>query len=212
MIVLDQEIRPSRAPSGDRGFQVVVLDRTNPSSSGVVYNEYFSVPHDASYDEDYEPMYDEMASELQAFPSREYLLVLASFGISSNAPPTRDLEGFLVAAGAGDLLAQFIDEADPGSNLEDWPGIYTLVGVPGLELGSGVELFATIFSYEPINARQRVRFYRQRGATNYTVGLISQSDAEADLRREFLVSGKSQGIVAILSQPEVERSYRLGDI
>ena len=175
MIILSGDIRPSTPPEYPQGYQLVVLDRTNPSPAGVRLNKYYTFdltsPHPFYY-QNAQNMYNQMLSDIQegGFDNMKYFLVLASFGMSGNAPPPSNVYGFLRAAGGGSQLQGWVDIADPGSTYERWV-VYALTGVPNLGPSTGVETFGgNDFSSNEFHRTLEVLFYRQSGSSLYSLG------------------------------------------
>lgn len=202
VITLGSLIQPVEPLPGPNGFQMVILDRANVSPAGVLFDKYYGVSGD--YDQ-YEAMYDAMAADIRGngFDDTRHVLILASYGMSSNGPPNAGMYALLRAAGAGAGLQKWIDLADPGSSLWLWPGSYILVGTPSLGPDTGVELYADDPNSQN-EIQQEVFFYRQRGDSLYTLSAgdarVGQaSGAVESLRRAYRVRGKAQVFVAAIA-------------
>jgi hypothetical protein len=180
VITLGGDIRPSEEPEYPQGYQLVVLDRTNPSPTGVRLNKYYSfdvAPTPPFYYVRAQNMYNQMLSNIQEgnFNNGNYFLVLASFGLSRNATPPSNFYGFLRAAGGGSQLQSWVDTADPGSTYGIW-AVYAFTGVPNLGPSTGVETFeGNHFSRDELLKTLEVLFYRQSGSSRYSLGAGSSS-------------------------------------
>jgi hypothetical protein len=147
----------------------------------------------------YERMYDAIVADIDSggFDNLKHVLVLASYGMSKNGPPNYEAYSLLRSAGGGPALQKWIEEADPGSSMNQNPALYMLVGVFGLGPDTGAEL---VRYDDPETIDQLdVYFYRQRGATYYTFSAGSSlnpaAEGEPEVRKAFTVRGKDQVFV-----------------
>lgn len=168
-ILLGTAIIPADPAEYDTGFQVVILDRTNPTASGVVFTKYYSCEESFDYDP-YGAIWQEMVDEVTdaGYLNSKYFFILATFHWSSNAPPLQQppeytAYSFLRSCGGADELVGWVDGSDPGSNVRNWPGIYVLAGLAAMN-ASGVESFTL-----GTTIRQTVYFYQETGSTYYTL-------------------------------------------
>ena len=206
VITLGSLIQPAEPLPGLSGFQMVILDRSKISPAGVLFDKYYGVPDGSSGDYyEYERMYDAMVADIRnnGFDDTRHVLILASYGMSSNAPPNAGMYALLREAGAGSALQAWVDLADPGSSMWLWPGSYILVGTLALGPETGVELL----SQDPQSQnqiKQEVFFYRQRGDSLYTLSAgpsrVGAAQGEvASQRRAYRVRGKGQVFVAAIT-------------
>jgi MAC/Perforin domain len=196
VITLGKPVKPPAPPEHPIGFQLVILDRSDISVDSIRHDEYYGVNENSWYDA-YERMYDAILADIDSggFNSSKYVIVLASYGMSTNAPPNFAAYSVLRSAGGGEGLKEWVDRADPGSSMNLWPGVYTLVGVFGLGPDTGAELFRYTKAPEQLD----VYFYRQRGAQYYTFAAGSTfkppTEESESVRRAFTVTGKDQVFV-----------------
>jgi hypothetical protein len=198
-ITLGAVIRPSAPPKYPIGYQIVMLDRDDVSVKGVRFNRYYGVPEASWYDA-YERMYDEIAMDIQegGFQSTRNILVLASYGMSRNAPPNSSLYPLLRSFGGGSGLLRWLEQADAGSSMYRYPCSYVLAGIGALGPDTGAEMFLD----NEKTIQQEVFFYRQRGSDLYTlsvgsrmVGQSADGIENSDVRRAFSTLGRDQVFV-----------------
>lgn len=200
-ITLGGVIRPDDPPEHPIGYQLVMLDRTDVSPRGVRFDKYYGVADEVAY-APYEEMYDQIAADIEegGFESSGIVMILASYGMSTNAPPNAALYPLLRAAGGGDGLVSWVQHANPGSSMWVWPGSYVLVGIGS----SGPDTGAELFTYDSARVSLEVFFYRQRGSKLYTPAVGQRqggappapASVEGPLRRDDSVSGSEQVYVA----------------
>jgi hypothetical protein len=141
---------PSQAPFYPSGFQVAILDRTQDITqpAAIVSNQYHQmVVVDDTWGSYYQFMYRNCMKQLYTSgdPGRQ-LVILTSFGMEMNAPPTVDaLEEFLGMGADGQLQQWVVDAVDAGSQggnyLTGNPVNYILVGMPDNSYGEGSEIW-----------------------------------------------------------------------
>lgn len=163
-LVLGTPLTPTPPPLHDRGFQMVVLDREKVGLAGVLHNRYYSA--DGTSVAAFSAMYDEIAADLARFDFENtgLVLILASFGLSVDRPPSAKLVPHLRAAGSGDKLELWLERSQPSRDPSQAPLSYLLVGVPGMGTRTGVERLEvgkTLLT-------QEVLFYWQRDVRRYT--------------------------------------------
>ena len=143
---------PSQAPYWPSGFQVVVLDPaqdiTQPAA--IVSNEYQQmVVQDDNWGSWYQYMYTNIVKQILLSGNvQQQLVLIASFGLDLNAPPTNEgAELFLGLGADGQLQSWITDAVDAGSQTGDYltatPANYIISGTPGASYGDGDELFQT---------------------------------------------------------------------
>ncbi|VVB71534.1 MAC/Perforin domain protein [uncultured archaeon] len=209
-VILQSPLNPEKPPKYPLGYQLIVLDRTKVSPEGVLLNRYYGVPEDSLY-ERCEAMYDQMMNDIKSgnFNTNKYVLILVSYGWSSNAPPNSTIYPFLLSAGGGSKLINWVEYADPGSYMEAHTGTYILVGIPQMGNGTGVENYSSgWYNYVPV--LQEVYFYKMRGSKLYlpSIGPSSKTStsvaslsevfpgaARHEVSRTYLVKGKSRAFV-----------------
>ncbi|HET8775837.1 MAG TPA: MAC/perforin domain-containing protein [Thermoanaerobaculia bacterium] len=171
-IILGVPIIPTEAAEYNSGFQVVILDRTNPTASGVVYNKYYSAERndDSEYDE-FGAIWQQMVDDVTngGYLDPKYFFILATFYFSGDAPPLQQppeytAYSFLLSCGAGDDLVTWVNGSWPGSDIADSEAEYVLAGVAGLS-AEGAESI----SFESTTLRQIVYFYPQSDSSYYTL-------------------------------------------
>jgi hypothetical protein len=130
------------------GFQVVIFDPTVDITqpSAILSNEYQEMVLDNTdlWGNTYQYMYDHIIKQLiTTGDPQEQLVVLASFGLDYNAPPTTELVELLEARGSGKALQQWILDSDTGSQGGDFlcgnPVDYVLIGNSEYSFGEGTE-------------------------------------------------------------------------
>jgi len=168
-ILLGVPIIPTDAAEYDRGFQVVILDRTNPTVSGVMFTKYYSCEDTGLYDA-FGAIWQQMVDEVTeaGYLDSKYFFILATFYWSRNAPPLQEppeytAYSFLRSCGGGDDLVNWVDFSDPGSAVRLWPGTYVLAGLAAMN-ADGVESFT-----DEAAIRQTVYFYKESGSDYYTL-------------------------------------------
>ena len=145
---------PSSPPGLPSGFQVVVFDPaqdiTQPAA--IVSNEYqIMIQVDNQWGSWYQYMYENIIRQILTSGNvQQQLVVIASFGLDANAPPTNTgCERFL-DLGADSQLQSWINGVDAGSQGGDYlcgfPANYILVGNPSLSYGDGSEVYEAAVS------------------------------------------------------------------
>lgn len=143
---------PSQESYWPTGFQVVVLDPaqdiTQPSA--IVSNEYQQmIVEDDNWGSYYQYMYRNLVQQVLTSGNVQTQLVLvASYGLDLNAPPTNEAIELFLGLGADGQVQQWIaDAVDAGSQDGDYlcatPANYILAGNPGTPYGQANELFQT---------------------------------------------------------------------
>lgn len=146
---------PIPAPAGKSaypcGWQVVVIDAfkdmTNPAS--IITNKYISLlPNNNMWSATYQYMYRSMVREsLMAGNLQQQLVIIASYALDRNMPPSNDGLELLMEYGGGAALQNWEMNCSPGSQaggekqLVAIPVNYILVGRSSDSYGMGNEKF-----------------------------------------------------------------------
>ena len=135
-------------PTSPSGFQVLALDGTGDLSrpDDIMVNEYVYLQNDGGqWGGTYEYMYAQMIGLLLNAGNYEHqLLLLASFGLDVDMPPSNDGLQFLLERGAGPGLQTWETAGNPGSQEGPWvsaPASYILVGNLALSYAQGAEAY-----------------------------------------------------------------------
>jgi hypothetical protein len=139
---------PSNKAYSPSGWQVAVLDSaqdlTQPEA--VLSNLYIPLQEDNGTWGDWEAMYDDMVT--QVFTSGNVgmqIVIVTSYGMDANLPPTNDGLEMVLGYGAGPQVQAWLNTPlDIGSEGGDWTGTpanYILIGASGLAYGNGTETF-----------------------------------------------------------------------
>jgi len=192
-VVLGKPITPVDPPEWPHGYQVVVLDREDPTPSGVRWNRYYSTYFQEGNYGPIGAMYDQIRWDLEGLglDDNRHFLVLVSFGMSfAAAPQSRDAYPLLRSAGGGSWLQYWSNHCDPASAIYYWGASYVLAGVFDFGPDTGVEAFAGSVEnptwYNPIVLE--VFFYRESGTPLYTLS-VGGGVIEKPLRRSFTTTG-----------------------
>jgi hypothetical protein len=192
-IILGGTITPLDPPEYPHGYQVVVLDRENPTMTGIKWNRYYSTQFQENNYLPIGDMYNQIRWDLEGLglADTRHILVMASFGWSfAAAPSTQDLYPLLRSSGAGPMLQYWSNNCDWASAIFYRGASYVLVGVPGFGPNTGVDVYAENVDNPSSNnpILQEVFFYRESGTPYYTLssggGIIRRP-----LRRSFTTTG-----------------------
>jgi hypothetical protein len=180
IITIGNLVRPSQPPQSPCGFQVVILDGTDITNpDAVLFNQYFTVPTGTPWYAIYGNMYQDIYNSIvsSGHTSKGNVLIISSFGIDNNMPPTNQIYSLLQTVGAGERLRYWESHNDAGSmvgNPTAWvsyPANYILVGIFGAGPDTGVEAYNVAgYSDSSITERLTVIFYRQSIDGQYTLG------------------------------------------
>jgi hypothetical protein len=149
MTMNGQPFAQLKTPPSPNGWQVVVLnpagDLTSPSS--IIANEWVSLyAPQGGWMDTYQYMYSNIVNAvLNAGNLEQQIVILASFGLDANMPPTNDGLGLMLHLGAGPQLQTWETSADTGSEsgqLVAFPASYVLVGGSNYSYGQGYETYA----------------------------------------------------------------------
>jgi hypothetical protein len=136
-------------PDLPTGYQVVAIDAagdlTDPAN--ILLNTYIFCEQDGGdWGGTYQYMYAQMINAvLTAGNYEQQLLLIASFGLDADMPPSNDGLEFLLDRGAGPQLQTWETTVDKGSQSGGWVGMpasYILIGNSGFAYGQGTEVFA----------------------------------------------------------------------
>jgi hypothetical protein len=179
-ITLGQQLLPEKPAATACGYQAIILDSAKLNDpSAVLFNRYFTLANVHNWMSSYTDMYNEMITEMKesGLVKDGNVLVLVSFGMDNNMPPTNQVFGFLESSGAGDGIVNWINHCDPGSQVGNdyswiaYPVNYVLVGMFNSGPSTGIEYFDSTFSSSTINASLEIYFYRESYNGSYTLGL-----------------------------------------
>lgn len=143
-----QPLSTPGAVRGPNGWQLVVIDSsedmTNPAS--IVSNEYtYLNSNDGLWGDTYQWMYSQLVSQLLSSGNIDQQLVLmASFGLDADMPPTNDAYEAMLGLGAGSQLQHWETSVETGSQGGDYiahPANYILIGYAAFGYGQGWERF-----------------------------------------------------------------------
>jgi hypothetical protein len=147
------------------GWQFVVLDSaqdmTQPAS--VVSNLYTPLFADNGGWGDWEAMYDIMLTQsLTSGNTGSQIVIVSSYGLDSNIPPTNPGLEMLLGYGAGPQIQSWLNtpNLDIGSEGGDWtsfPANYILIGASSLGFGLGTEAFE-LGDTQPITSQATATF------------------------------------------------------
>ncbi|NES22130.1 MAG: hypothetical protein F6K41_25200 [Symploca sp. SIO3E6] len=172
IILNGDEIKPKNDP-GERvfGYQMVILDRTNLSQSGVLHNKYYTTSNKPNWNVNYPEMYEKMLNDINkgGWNNSDNILILVSFEMFTNAPPTADFYELLLTAGAGEEVRTWLNGARAGSSANLDKTVYTFVGIFKSGTDTAIELFKG-FNVNTVEAEQEVLFYSTPGSQLYSFG------------------------------------------
>lgn len=151
-------------PSTPTGWQVLILDPTKDikTPAAVLSNVYILLyPASGSnfWMSTYQYMYTRMLRQrLISGNYEQQVVIIASFGLDANSPPTNDGMQLLLDYGAGPRLQYWETHVDVGSqvsNNNSWtsfPANYILVGVNSMGYGQGAEVFDRATDSNPVKS------------------------------------------------------------
>ena len=170
-ITLGYEIKPTTPPDRMSGWQIAILDRTDVSTpSKVVFDRYYTFDKDWSVS--YQTVYQTMARDIRQSgqADEDHILLACAFGINYNCVPGSDFYGLLRAAGAGEQLQRWVQNATPGSGNSD-NACYAMIGVFDQGADTGLETFKHDYD-KNVQLDLNAYFYRLAYGSPYTFGLI----------------------------------------
>jgi hypothetical protein len=154
-ITMNGAALPKPGGNAPTGYQVVVLDSSQDITTpgAIVSNQavtVFPTSGSNSWMSTYQYVYSRMVRQiLTSGNPGSQLIIVASFGMDNNMPPTNDAFGKLVDYGAGPQLQKWATHCDTGSqvgNSTSWvsfPTNYIFVGREFFSYGQGSEAYAT---------------------------------------------------------------------
>jgi hypothetical protein len=154
--------QPPNPPSQGSGFQCVILDATASdftSPAAVRSNNWIGLQNqNGSWMSTYGWMYSQIHRQvLTAGDPDSQILLLASYGLDANIPPTADMLEVLLDLGAGPDLQKWETSVDVGSQSGQWvafPAAYVFAGNRGYAYGEGNEQC----SYQGDNPTATIQF------------------------------------------------------
>jgi hypothetical protein len=182
------QIVPAVPPTSNFGCMVAILDRNNllgPES--VKFARYYSI-EPQTWPKNYRDMYSQVATEIRnsGYANQNYTLIFVTMGLDWNCVPTDDLAGFLISAGAGQQLKNWLANPNAGKPGKENAN-YLLVSFFNQGQGRGFEQLDHGVAYADVASQLRVYFYRpsiQGGL--YTLGLSPfPKPATTDLPEEL---------------------------
>lgn len=135
-----QALKPAQTTTWPTGYQMVLLDVVGTiDPEDVRLNNYYQVDPKPggghSWMQSYVGIYQQMLHDiLISVNTANYLLILASYGLDNNMPPTDAFLQTLFSAGAGTTTQKWLTHCTPGSQPGDpkvWvsnPANYICVG------------------------------------------------------------------------------------
>ena len=142
VITLGESIRPDSPPPHNFGFQMVIIKPENDDYE-IYLNKYYSIDLYIAQ-EGYSTIFDAMMADIRGgnYTEGGYLLVLASYDWSWQAPPTSDFYNFLRSSGGGALLKSWMDGVGNKGSINSQNSLYILVGATAGGPNLGVEALA----------------------------------------------------------------------
>jgi hypothetical protein len=141
---------PQYTPNSPTGYQIVVInsagDYTDPAN--ILVNEYLQVLAQEGttwWSSTYQYVYAGMLfQQLCGGDIEQQLVIIVSYGLDNNMPPTNDAYQLLLNLGAGATLQNWETHCDAGSmggptNWVNYPANYIFVGLSGNSYGQGYE-------------------------------------------------------------------------
>lgn len=154
----------AQPPYMPTGWQMLILDPTKDmkTPAAVLSNVYIQLTPASgsnSWMSTYQFMYNRMLRQrLISGNFEQQIVILASFGLDANTPPTNDAMGLLLEYGAGPRLQYWETHVDIGSqvgNNTSWtsfPANYIFVGSSSWSYGQGAEVFDRATSSSPVQS------------------------------------------------------------
>lgn len=176
IVIGSKIIKPTTPTTSPIGVQVTVLAGNDPvSAHAVQFNQYYTLPLADDWSSDYATMWDQIASDvLGTYDESGNILLVVTFGLDANMPPTDNAVALLRSAGSGNALTTWIDTCDPGSEIGSpgswtgYPCVYAFVGAFGNEEGSSAEV---VTRHDPAQVNLTVYLYREAYDGQYTIAL-----------------------------------------
>lgn len=154
----------AQPPYMPTGWQVLILDPTKDmkTPAAVLSNSYTQLTPASgsnSWMSTYQYMYSRMLRQhLVSGNFEQQILIVASFGLDANTPPTNDAMRLLLDYGAGPRLQYWETHVDVGSqvgNNTSWtsfPANYIFVGSSSWSYGQGAEVYDRASSSAPVQS------------------------------------------------------------
>lgn len=154
----------AQAPNMPTGWQVLILDPSKDmkTPAAVLSNAYIQLyPASGSnfWMSTYQYMYSRMLRQsLVSGNFEQQVVIIASFGLDANTPPTNDGMGFLLDYGAGPQLQYWETHVDIGSQVSNntswtsFPANYLFVGASSMGYGQAAEVFERATSSSPVQS------------------------------------------------------------
>lgn len=133
------------------GWKLLIIDATkditNPAS--YLFNGYVGLTSDGhSWSSTYGYMYNSIFRALYVYGNiNQQLVILSSYGLDNNMPPTREMMPVLLELGAGERFQWWETHCNPGSIAGgtnayiSFPVNYVLIGYSSFSYGQGWEKF-----------------------------------------------------------------------
>jgi len=170
-ITLGYQIKPATPPGTMAGWQIAILDRTDVSTPAtIVFDRYYTF--EPNWWDSYQKVYETMARDIRESgrADEDHILVACAFGLDYDCVPGSDFYGLLRAAGGGELLQRWVQNATPGSNSTD-NTCYAMIGVFDEGADTGLEAFKH-GKDQNIQLDLDAYFYRLAYGSSYTFGLV----------------------------------------
>ncbi|MCB1045359.1 MAG: hypothetical protein KDC35_20625 [Acidobacteria bacterium] len=149
------ELTLKNPPTYPTGYRITILDAasdyTNPAT--VLYDACSEVYPDGNTNQwasTYTYVYDNMVRAILSYGNtNQQLVIVSSFGLDNNMPPTNGAYQELIETGAGSQLQNWVLHNDTGSqvgNSTSWvsfPANYLFLGLSSLAYGQGFEVYQT---------------------------------------------------------------------
>ncbi len=157
---------PAGPPTTASGYQVVVFDQTKDLTqpAAIMSNEYAPLLQDnGSWMDLWPAMYARIVTQLLTSGNPEtQIVIVSSYGLDANVPPTNDALAMLFTYGAGPQLQSWETGAvDIGSEGGDWtsfPANYILIGASALGYGEGTEGLEFSAGGQPVKTTASAQF------------------------------------------------------
>jgi hypothetical protein len=157
------------------GYQVVVIDRKNPTKTGIVLNKL--VQWSVSERGQIHAKQDALAAELKSSPyyNSDYFMLFVTFGQSSTSP-SPGLATLLREVGGGLSLEAWATKsaAYPGTVDSNRLDLYALAGWFGAGSNNGVEIYGLRSGSDPKPAKLSVYFYFLGKDRPYALGIAER--------------------------------------
>lgn len=175
VVTLQSPLVPEAPATGDGpGWQLIILDRSDPTPDGVLWNKYYeladvSIVDSPGYAAANEALCNEIVDDIydNEFDSSQNFIILAGFRLLYDGNcPNWQLYSLLSSAGAGVKLNTWRNTTGAVSPLAvPVPTKYSLVGIFGTDTGDETLGIAP----EGYTVDTEIFFYNE-GAPNYTMG------------------------------------------